>query len=234
MSNKLYNEDNNVNLYDWAGRDGELKTKDDEAMREVFLNMDKALKYIHSHNYCVKSFSPLDIELLNGSSNHIRFKYLLELPEDRMLQRRYIKEDIFNSACVQVGLYTNSLKYLQKDFLINNFDEFAKYIPDGDVPYYRGVIQKGASVYFCEFALERSNRDLIALQKELGEEGIGEAKQLIKSDDSVMTNSKINDNIYKQINGKREAAFINYLVFPTLILLLVVAFSLIAWLFSLI
>ena len=71
------------------------------------------------------------------------------------------------------------MKYLNPDFVKENFDEFAQFIPSGDVPYYRGVIQRGASVYFCEFALEKRNRDLADLEKQLGE-GDGKGKQLMK------------------------------------------------------
>ena len=75
-----------------------------------------------------------------------------------------IKEDIFNSSLIQVGIYSKSLKYLNPEFLKENFDDFPQFIPQGDVPYYRGVIQRGASVYFCEFALEKRKRDLEDLE----------------------------------------------------------------------
>ena len=164
------NQFDNINLYDWSGRDGEYGTRNEEDLRTVFLNMDIALKYIHDHGYCVKSFSPLDIELLSGSMEQIKFNYLLEMPIDALDRKKLIQEDIFNSSCVQIGIYTNTLKNLRKEFLKSNFDDFAKHIPQSDVAYYRGVIQRNAAVYLSEYALEKRNRDLESLEKELGEE----------------------------------------------------------------
>ena len=237
LSEKHISSDH-INLYDWSGRDGEYGTRNEEDLRTVFLNMDIALKYIHDHGYCVKSFNPLEIELLNMSMDQIRFKYLLEMPNDAIKRKRLIQEDIFNSSCVQIGIYTNSLKYLNRDFLKSNFDEFAKHIPQGDVPYYRGVIQRNAAVYLCEYALEKRNRDLENLEKELGEEGVGlGGKQLTKSNgksllDEPLSNDRINDNIYRQINGLKDAAFINFLIIPTIIIILFVAISLLILLFT--
>lgn len=227
----------NVNLYDWSGRDGEYGTRNEEDLRIVFLNMDIALKYIHDHGYCVKSFNPLDIDLLEGSMEHIKFNYLLEMPIDALDRKKLIQEDIFNSSCVQIGIYTNTLKNLRKEFLKSNFDDFAKHIPQGDVAYYRGVIQRNAAVYLSEYALEKRNRDLESLEKELGEEGIGVSKQYSKNNgksllDEPLSNDKINDNIYKQINGLRDAAFVNYLIIPSIVLFLLGAISLVVLLFS--
>lgn len=223
-----------VNLSEWISNHSS-----EEELREVFLNMDRALKYIHDHGYCILVFYPTEIEVLNNSVEYIQFKKLIELSSDPIRKKEMIKEDIFNSSLVQIGLYSNSLKYLKPDFLRENFDSFSQFIPAGDIPYYRGVVQRGASVYFCEYALEKRNRDLEDLERQIATEsgGIGNGKQLIKAtnkriDVEEITNSKINDSIYAQINGKRDAAFINYLVLPTLILILLVILSMILWLFS--
>lgn len=235
------NNDNDVetNLYDWTGREGELGHISDEQMEEVFLNMDIAMKYVHKHGYCVKSFSPLEIQILNNSPKQIKFNTLLEMPQDFSIQERLKKEDIFHSACLQIGLYTNSLRYLKEDFLKENFEEFAKNLPQGDVPYYRGVIQRGAGVYYSEYLAEKKKKDLENLEREVaGSEGKNSSKQLVKSNglgfkDEPLANDKINDNIYKQINGLKDTAFINYLIIPTIILITGIAVSLLALLLSL-
>ena len=41
--------------------------RDEEEMREIFLNMDRAMKYLHDRGYCVKSFDPRNIFILNNS-----------------------------------------------------------------------------------------------------------------------------------------------------------------------
>lgn len=201
----------------------------EEELRSIFLNMDRALKYIHDHGYCIEVFYPTEIKVLNNEDDHIQFNKLVELSKDPSISREMIKEDIFNSSLIQVGIYSKSLKYLNPEFLKENFDDFSQFIPQGDVPYYRGVIQRGASVYFCEFALEKRKRDLEDLEKELGEEG---SKELVKTPEPDITNNKINDQIYRQINGMRDAAFVNLLLIPTIILGLLLVFGLLSWVIS--
>jgi hypothetical protein len=190
--------------------------------------MASALKYIHDHGYCVGDFSK--IEILNNDPSHIKFTELVELSSDPNIRREMIKEDIFNCSLIQMGIYSKSLKYLTPEFLRENFDEFSQFIPQGDIPYYRGVVQRGASVYFCEFAAEKRNRDLEELEKEIGEEG---DKTLIKSpQEADITNDRVNDVIYRQINGMRDAAFVNLLLIPTIILGILLIFGILSWLIS--
>lgn len=208
--------------------------RDVEEMREIFLNMDRAMKYLHDRGYCIKSFDPCNIQILNNSINQIKFD-ILPLPDDYVEKKKYIKEDIYNSSFIQIGLYSKCLPYLKRDFLKNNFDKFSQFLPDGDVPYYRGVIDRGASVYFCEYAMEKVNRDLAALETELAGEGAslnsGRTKSKNLFDDTGI-NDKINDAIYKQLGNKRDAAFVSLLLFPTAILVLGVVFALISLIIS--
>ena len=209
--------------------------RDEEEMREIFLNMDRAMKYLHDRGYCVGSFHPKNIEILNNSVNQIRFTKLIPLPDDYTEKKKYIKEDIYNSSFIQIGLYSKCLPYLQREFLKSNFDSFAQFLPEGDVPYYRGVIDRGASVYFCEYAMEKANRDFAALEQELAGEGV--AKQPVRQSkglfDDTGINDKINDKIYKQISGKSDAAFVSFLLFPTAILVLGIIIALVSMIFSL-
>ena len=47
-----------------------------------------------------------------------------------------------------------------------NFDEFSKFVPEGQGPYYRGVIQRNAPVYLNEFLEEKAKRELEKFTKE--------------------------------------------------------------------
>ena len=221
-----------VTLSEWVSNH---HSEDD--LRRVFLNMDMALKYIHDHGYCIEMFYPSEIEILGNEVDHVQFKKLLELSKDPNRKRDMIKEDIFNSSLIQIGIYSNSLRYLKPDFLRENFDSFTQFIPSGDVPYYRGVVQRGASVYFCEYATEKRNKDLNALEKELGEGGESQGKQLTKTSNKnigvgPMTNDMVNDKIYAQINGRAESAFVRFLVLPTLILVVLLMLGVVAWCLS--
>ena len=218
MSNRG-KEQERVNLIDYIK---EHRSQDE--MRDVFLNMDVALKYIHNHNYCIEVFHPSKIEVLDDLPDHIQFDKLVELPQDSEERRKCIQEDIFHSALIQIAFYTNIGDYLKPSFLKEHFDEISIFLPEGDVPYYRGVVQRNASVYYSEYALEKRNRDLQQLNKELGDD-----KETI-SQDGEYSNDRINDKIYRQINGDR--AFVSFLMLPIIILLGLIAFSLISWIHS--
>ena len=206
----------------------------EEDMREVFLNMDIALKYIHDHGYCIEVFYPTHIEILNNQPDHIQFDNLIELSKDPITRKQMIKEDIFNSSLIQIGLYTNTMRSLTPEFLRSNFDDIARFIPEGDVPYYRGIVQRGASVYFNEFALEKMNRDLDQLNKQISESegGSSLSKGSEHYENEPLTNDRINDAIYKQINGLRDVAFISYLLIPTIALVSLLIIAFISWLLS--
>lgn len=224
---------NSITLAEWISENPSV-----EDLRIVFLNMDRALKYIHEHGYCIEVFYPTEIEILNNELDHIQFNRLLELSKDPLRKKVMEKEDIFKSSLIQVGIYSGTLSQINPNFMKENFDKYVYSLPSVDVPYYRGVIERGAHVYFCEFVTERSKRDLADLENQLSE-GEGKGKQLLKSNGQnigieSITNDKINDTIYSQINGLRDAAFINYLIYPTLILIILVVLGVIAWVFSLI
>jgi len=203
-------EVNSISLSEWC-----QAHHNEDALRSVFLNMDRTLKYIHEHDYCISVFYPTEINVLNDRDDCIQFKQLVELSNDSNIRREMIKEDIFNSAFVQIGIYSNTLNYLKPDYLRENFDSFTQFIPSDDVAYYRGVVQRGASVYYCEYALEKRKRDLEDLESQLGEVS-EEEKKLVNSTptDAEITNKKVNDLIYRQISGLRDSAFINLLVIP--------------------
>ena len=195
----------------------------EDEMRSIFLNMDRALKYIHEHGYCIDVFYPTEINVLNNDDDYVQFKKLVELSKDPSISREMIKEDIFKSSLVQIGLYSNTLNYMNPEFLKENFDSFTQFIPQDDVPYYRGVIQRGASVYYCEYSIERRKRDLEDLEKQLGDLDDADRKVIESTpSEAEMTNKKVNDLIYRQISGVYEsAAFLNILIIPIVILIII-------------
>ena len=103
-------------------------------------------------------------------------------------------------------------------------------VPQGDVPYYRGVVERGASVYLCEYDLEKRKRDLASLEKEVGGDGIPTDTSHL---DKVDVNEGINSVIYRQINKSNDAAYINYLVYPAIIFTISIIVAIIVRVFSL-
>ena len=221
---KKETEDDDMSLSDWVS----IHPSEDE-LKEVFLNMDVAMKYIHDRGYCVEVFHPSKIYVLDERPDHIKFS-TIPLPDDYATSEQMIKEDIFNSSLVQIGIYTKTLNSLTPQFLKDNFDEISQFVPASDVPYYRGVVQRGAKVYLSEFAAERSKRDLESLEEQLG---TAEDEKIDTSKFEPVSNDAINDNIYKSLNRTREAAFANYLIIPTLILLSLFIIGLVGWIISL-
>lgn len=226
-----------VSLADWLS----FHTSEDER-REVFVNMDKALKYIHEHGYCIEVFYPTEIEILDDRVDHIRFNALVPLSFNESERRTMINEDIFRSSLIQIGIYSGGLKYLTPDFLKSNFKDFVQFLPVGDVPYYRGIIERGATVYLSDYANEKVNRDLNDLENQLGEAGgrdNSSGKALTKTGGfrvgiEPISNDSINDSIYKQINGLKDSAFVSLLIIPTIILISMVIIGIICWCLSLI
>lgn len=191
----------------------------EDEMRSIFLNMDRALKYIHEHGYCIDVFYPTEINVLNNDDNYVQFKKLVELSKDYEIAKEMKREDIFRSSFIQIGMYTNSLNYLNPEFLKENFDSFAQFIPQDDVPYYRGVVQRGATVYLYEFFLEKRKRELEDLGKQVGDVS-AEITAINEPSPAELTNTKINNQIYRQINGVDQAAFLNMALIPIAILVL--------------
>ena len=210
--NSKNNSVESVTLSEWISNH-----HSEDELRSIFLNMDRALKYIHEHEYCIDVFYPTEIYVLNNNDNYIQFRKLVELSKDGNIAREMIKEDIFRSALIQIGIYTNSLNYINPNFVKENFDSFSQFIPNSDVPYYRGVIQRGASVYYCEYIEEKSKKDIEDLERELGEKE--KPAELARTTD--ITNKKVNDLIYRQINGISEAAFTNIALIPIVILIII-------------
>ena len=242
--------DNNTNtLSNWLS-----KEHSQDELRKVFINMDMAMKYVHEKGYCIKSFSPKEIEIINNSLDQIKYNTLLEMPNNMYDQKELIKEDIYSSAFLQVGAYlnNNSMKYthqsidqfletLKPNFLRDNFDGFSAFLPESDISYYR-IFQRGVSVYFKDYNDEKSNRDFIALQKQFGEEGgipntstIGNSKEignvLIKSNghSTGVYNNQINQNIYSQLD-KKDAAYIISFMIPIMMVIGGAALMILAYL----
>lgn len=206
----------------------------EEEKRELFLYLDFAMKYVHDRGYCVLTFNPSEIEILNNSIKQVKFNTLLKMPEDDIAYQNRLKdEDIFNSAAVQVLLYSKFPLNTKTDFLKEHFDDFVTFLPESDSRYYRGVIQDGASVYFTEFELERVRREEEQLEKELSDlpnQNIDDENKKKQALVKMFTNDKINNTIYKKINVVQESAFINVLLYPTVGIVLFLVYTFVCFL----
>ena len=203
-----------------------------EDLQNLFVNMDIAMKYIHDQGFYIESFALDRIKLLNDSIRLIRFENLAPFPNDITQQKELVRNNIFLSAVLQIGVYANCIQYFNTDtmqFLKENFNQFSMFLPQEDVPYYKGVIERGASVYYSAFVGERKKRELKELDKQLSgvDGGVNSrGKVLVKSnglaelsaEDLIPHNEKENGVIYKDLS-KKEAAFARALIYPIMILL---------------
>lgn len=223
------NNDNSVSIQQW------MKGKTDDEIRELFFNMSLTMKYIHEKGYCINSFSPLDIEILNNSVQNIKYDVLLKLPDNKLSANELIHEDIYNMAFLNIGIYSDCLKYLKPNFLKENFNSFITFLPEGDVSYYRGIVLNGASVYFSDYYLSKRDRDLNNLESEIsnGESGKSNNKRFVKSnghsisDNVLNNNSLINKQIYNQLDSVRDSAFVLFMIFPTILFIVGVVIGII-------
>ena len=112
-----------------------------DELHSLFVNMDLAMKYIHDQGYYITSFALDTIELLNDTINQVKFDSVAEMPLDFSQQKNLVHDNIFLSTVLQIGVYANCLQYFTPaaiEYLKHNFDEFSIFLPEEDVPYYRG------------------------------------------------------------------------------------------------
>lgn len=207
----------------------------DQEKRELFLYLDFAMRYVHDRGFCVYSFNPSEIEILNNSVKQVKFNTLLRMPADDLKYQNKLKdEDIFNSAVLQVLLYSKFPLNTNPEFLKDHFDDFITFLPESDAKYYRGVIQDNASIYFTEFEVERVRREEEQMEKELQGSGFKSSPEQIAKKQKELTkmfsNDKINNSIYRSINVVQESAFINILLYPTVMIVLFLVYTFVCFL----
>lgn len=198
-------------------------------LQELFVNMDIAMKYIHDQGYYISSFALDKVALLDQSVRYIQFQELAPLPYDISQQKHVVRDNIFMAAILHLGIYSKCLQHFTMNTIPaikDNFQQFTIFLPPEDVPYYTGIIEKGASVYFSSYVGERNKRDLQKLENEISSNG-GDlrGKSLVRkngnytAEDFLPHNEEFNERIYANL-VKKEAAFARALIYPILVFVL--------------
>ena len=201
-----------------------------DELQSFFINMDIAMKYIHDQGYYIKSFALDSIELLNNSIKQVKFDEVEEMPLNFSQQKELVHNNVFLSTVLQIGVYAKCLQYFTDEtmqFLKENFDQFAIFLPEEDVPYYKGIVERGATVYYSEYVGQRKIRDLKNLETQFENDGGGKdtGKSLVKktgnytAEDLVPQNTHENEMIYANL-AKKDAAFARALIYPILVFVL--------------
>lgn len=233
MMNRIDQSTNSITLLEWLSTTS--YTEDD--LRTLFVNMDSAMKYIHEKGFCIGSFNPTKVEILDDSLQKVKFDSLIPMDTDSpLIKKEYVREDIGRSALLQIGIYSNCLQYLTPAFLRDNFKQFETFLPETDIPYYKGVVERNAGVYFVDYTEERRKRDLEDLEKEVGDSNQASSNSINKTrvysnGHSVLgnydsTNSKINDSIYRDLKKMSDSAYISFFVVPFIVGILGFIFTL--------
>lgn len=206
--------------------------RNSEDMQKLYYNMSTTAKYIHDCNHCINSFNLKDIEVLDKEKlTPIQFNHIARMsPLD---EEQFVREDIYHLAFMQIGIYSNTLDHLKPQFLKENFELFAQFLPEEDVPYFKGVIERGASVYYCDFVVERSRREIEVLKKEVGEEETSNALGFQKSKKTAIGSAyadRETRDLYSGLDDKRQAAFTSFMILPFVMVLLGVILSIMLYL----
>lgn len=230
-------DSNSITLNEWY----ELHY-DEDSILPLKLGMDSAMRYIHEKGCYITSFNPNNIHILNGSYQQIKFDNLAVADgSDGMQMRDIVRENISDLSDIGVGIHCHfpNQIYINKSFLKNNFSMFELYLPESDVPYYKGIFERGAGVYYNDYIMEKRRRDLEELEKEVNGTSTGYSNgmgnSLVKSNGHSLlgkpdlTNRKINDGIYGQLGRRNDnSAYVSLSILPFIIATLGFIFSIMA------
>lgn len=234
-------EDNTTSLSDWLVID-----YDPDKLGDLFNNMDISMKYLHSKDYYVESFSPNNIDLVDGDIDKVKFIEVARMPDDELAKKEYIQSDIERSALLQVGIYFGDLSSITPDSVKENFQGMRMFLPENMASYYAGILERPIKdsrtgrrnipiIYLSDYTRELAKRQMNNLEKELAEEAKGSDggkdndHVLVKSNGHPVDplNSNINNDIYSDLGGDSKAAYTALYLLPVILAVMGVIISMI-------
>lgn len=197
-------------------RDYIEQNKDEKQLRELFYHMSKTMKYIHENQYCIKTFNLNEIEILDLEKLFpIQYNTVVKMNKENEEELRH--EDIYNLAFMQIGIYADMLDVLRPEFLKEHFDSFIIFLPEEDVPYFRGIVIRGASVYYVDYINEKNKMMIVKLADQTdGGRSIQKSKSTAVG--KAMADKEMK-RLYSDIN-KPDAAYVSLLIFPLIMVIL--------------
>lgn len=212
---------------EWLKYDGH-----DEELPKLFYNMSATLKYIHSNDYYIRDFNISDININNEETlSPIEYKNIekMETIEDK----EKIPENIHTLALLQLAAYSKTLAYFNPTFAEQNFQEFELFIPEEDIPYLRGAIQRRSPVYYCDFVNARNQREIERLEKETGgvDSSIGGMSKSKSTAIGRAMTDKETERLYKNTFTDGQSGLTTFLILPLTMILLGVILSILTILF---
>lgn len=200
----------------------------DDNMPKLFYNMSATMKYIHKHDYYIKSFNLSDINIIDTENlSPIQYEKIEKIEEEK---EKIINSNIHTLALLQLGAYSKTLDHFNVNFAEKNFEEFELFIPENDIPYLKGTIQRNSPVYYCDFVDARNKREMEKIETVTGKTSSFDGGRQISKSTAVgraMTD-KETEKLYKNSLEDRQAAFTTFLILPLTMILLGIVLSIIA------
>lgn len=205
----MNNSNDIYTLKEWLALHNIKSSEGVEKLKSIFSNMDREMKELHSNNYYIKSFNVNNI-LISG--DYIKYTDIGILDSD--YRRDYINKNIYYLACLQLGIYSDCLEYINpenKKYLKEEFDSFSIFLPDDIMLYYKGVFVNELNIYLDDFLRAKIRREM-GNNSSLLDDG-NNRRQGMHYSKSTMVGRIMSDD-------SNIAAFITIWLFPIIILLL--------------
>lgn len=193
---------------------------DVSSKQKLFYNMSKTMEYIHSKDYSISNFNPKEIEILDVEKlGPIQYNMVSRIPKE--IKQDVVANNIYNLSFVQISTYSNiNLNDLKPTFLKENFSSFEQFLPEDDVPYLRGVIERGSTIYYYQYVDEKNKRQIEMLNNQVGQNnemingsGYGIQKTKATAIGKAMVDKETR-KLYDKLVSNRESAFVSFLLFP--------------------
>lgn len=198
-------------LEDWLRRHNINKDEQLPEFQRLFYQMDFTMKRLHETGVYISSFHVQDILVSGESIKYMKTRNLYY--EDR---EEFIRKNIFYLSCLAIGIYDDCLRYINPESakdLKMNFSSFATFLPEEVAPYYKGIIERDATVYLSDYIKERAKREQDKELKLL-DQNTGTSK-------GSYSKSTLAGKLYVEENSTSNiAAFVQVVLFPIMILFL--------------
>ncbi len=205
-------KNNNIeSVASWISYHNVNNNKDLELFKRLFYNMDKEMKKLHMNNYYIKDFN---INNILVSGDYIKYTAISLLDSDKSY---FINRNIYYLACFELAIYSECLNYINpdnKEYLKENFNDFAVFIPNDFLAYYKGIFVNGSSVYLSDYMNIKSKREMKDSTSFGNNSNISTNGKNMSYNKSTLAGRLLTDD--------NKAAFIQVFLFPVIIILLAI------------
>jgi len=179
-----------------------------EELVSRLMKLDASIMALHQNGFFIVNFDPNTIKLYNGELNLSSFKGKIDKIGSGY-DDNGAKQDILKMCSIGICAYNGfTVFYTNKEFLAYLISEFDKFCNNGRIPkemfeYYEDVLINGNIDYLNNFMFKKKNENADNTQV------MGNSNRLSKS-----------TAIGRAFDPNREAAYVNVLIIPALMVLI--------------